>query len=195
MLPAATLVASLSEEIVVVVLGERWVLAIPLVAPLTISILLDVLGSPAGTVLTIKGRVKLLAGLGWFTTITGLAIFLVAVQWLEIEELVWLQVGVAFVFLVLFYLIMIMVTKISVLTLLGSFYRPLLASLVMALVIYLVSVMISSAWLVILTGVVAGSSSYLIAATLLWWIAGSPDSGEALLVRKLAKIVTRKLKK
>ena len=83
--------------------------------------------------------------------------------------------------------------RIPVLTLLGSFYRPLLASLVMALVIYLISSIVSSTWLVILTAVVFGGLSYLLVAILLWRLAGSPDSGEALLVRKLHKIIARKL--
>jgi len=195
MLPAATLVASLSEEIVVTVLGERWVSAIPLVAPLTISVMLGVLGSPVGIVLTIKGRVKLLAGLRWFTAVTGVVVLLVAAQWLEIEVLVWIQAGVAFVFLMLYYVFMIKAIKLPVYKLLESIYRPFLASLVTALVIYLVSTMVSSAWLVILAGAFFGGASYLLAATFLWRIAGSPDSGEALLVRKLVNIIARKLKK
>ncbi len=193
MLPGATLVACLSEEIVIIVLGERWELAIPLVAPLTLSILLAVLSSPAGSVLTIKGRVKLLAGWNWFTAVTGLVVLLFAVQWFEIVTLLWMQVGVALIFLVVYYGFMLATIRIPVLTLLGSFYRPLFASLVMALVIYLVSSMMSSTWLVILAAVVFGGASYLLVAILLWWLAGSPDSGEAMLVRKLLKIIARKL--
>ena len=193
--PGATLVACLSEEIVITVLGARWEMAIPLVAPLTLSVLLGVLAGPAGLVLTIKGRVKLLAGWNWFSAVAGLVVLLFAVQWFDIVELVWMQVGVALLFLMVYYGFMLATVRIPVLTLLGSFYRPLLASLAMALVIYLVSSMIGSAWLVILAAVVFGGASYLLVATLLWWLAGSPDSGEAMLVRKLLNIIARKLNK
>lgn len=195
MLPAATMVACLSEEIVVTVLGERWEMAVPLVAPLTISIMLGVLGSPAGSVLTIKGRVKLLAGLKWFTSIVGVGIFFIAAQWLKIEALVWTQVGIAFVFLILYYGYMLMVTRISIYILLGSIYRPLVASLVMALVIYMLSISIDSAWLIIFSGVVLGGLSYLVTAAALWRMAGSPDSGEVLVVRKSFNVIRRQLKK
>ena len=193
MLPAATLVACLSEEIVITVLSERWKMAIPLVAPLTLSVLLVVLSSPAGSVLTIKGRVRLLAAWNWFTAITGLVVLLIAVQWLDIVTLVWMQVCLALFFLIVYYGFMLATIEISVLTLLGSFYRPLLATLAMALVIYLVSSLVSPAWLVILAAIIVGGASYLLVATVLWWLAGSPDSGEALLVRKLTNIVARKL--
>ena len=195
LLPAATLFASLAEELIIAVLGERWVLAIPLVAPLTISIMLVVLTNPAVTALTIKGRVKLLAGLNWFSAVSVITVLLIAAQWHEIEMLVWVRVGVTFVLMIVYYVYMQAAIKISVLALFGSIYRPVLASLVMALVIYLASIMISSPWLVILSGVFIGGASYLLMATLLWRFAGSPDSGEALLVRKFVKVIARKLKK
>lgn len=194
-LPAATLVASLSEELVVFLLGDRWAVAIPLVAPLTFSALLGVLGGPAGTVLTLKGRVKLLAGLNWFAAISSVALLIFTAQWLDIDALVWVLAGWGFTFLILHYAIMSALIGLSVVKLLGSIYRPLVASLVMALVIFQVSTMIDSAWLVILLSAIFGGLSYFLVIALLWRVAGSPDSGEALLVRKIVKLIARQLKK
>ena len=195
MLPAATLFASLAEELIITLLGERWVLVIPLVVPLTISIMLVVLTNPAVTALTIKGRVKLLAGMNWFSAISVVTVLLIAAQWHEIEMLVWARVGVTFVLMILYYVYMLAAINISFFSFLGSFYRPVLASLVMALVIYFVSATISSAWIVILAGTIFGGVAYLLTAIFLWRIAGSPDSAEVLLVRKVVKVISRKLKK
>ena len=63
----------------------------------------------------------------------------------------------------------------------------------MALVIYYLSVVISADWLVIIAGTILGGCSYLLTLLLLWKIAGSPDSGESIIVRKLVRIIARKL--
>ena len=195
MLPGATLLASLSEEIVTVVLGDRWLLAIPLVAPVTIAVLLLVLVNPAMTVLTIAGRVKLLAGLNWLG-IGGLVVMYYIVQrWHDIVLLLWIQVAMGVAGVLMFYAYMLVTVKLSALAFFASIYRPLLASLVMTVVLYLVSATVGSAWLVVLAGVVFGGASYLFAIILLWRIAGSPDSGEVFLVRKLSNVIARVLKK
>lgn len=195
MLPSATLFAVLSEPLIVAVLGERWTPVIPLVAPLVISILLVVLTNPAISALTIKGRVKLLAGLNWFSAFSVIAVLLVASQWREIEVLVWARLAMTFVLMILYYTYMRTILHISVLSLLASIYRPLIACAVMALVIYILLPMVGSAWLMLLIGVFFGGAIYVLMATLLWRIAGSPDSGDALIVRKMARIIARKLKK
>jgi lipopolysaccharide exporter len=195
MLPAATLFAVLNEELITVVLGERWMLAIPIVTALIFSVLLAVLTNPAATVLTIKGKVKLLAGLNWLSAVMVVVVLLMVAQWYDIETLVWARTAVTFILLLLYYLMMMLAINVSALTLIGCIYRPFFASLVMALVIYLVASMVGSAWLVIFAGIMLGGATYLIVAAVLWRLAGSPDSGEAILVRKLGKIIKRKLKK
>lgn len=170
-------------------------LAIPIVTALIFSVLLAVLTNPAATVLTIKGKVKLLAGLNWLSAVMVVVVLLMVAQWYDIETLVWARTAVTFILLLLYYLMMMLAINVSALTLIGCIYRPFFASLVMALVIYLVASMVGSAWLVIFAGIMLGGATYLIVAAVLWRLAGSPDSGEALLVRKLGKIIKRKLKK
>ena len=195
LLPGATLVACLAEPLVVTILGERWLPAIPLLAPLTLAIAVVVMAQPVGSVLTVKGRVRLIAAMNWFTALAGLAVFLVAAQWLEIETLLWIQVGVALVFLVMYYAILLAACKIPVLELIGCLYRPILASAVMAVTIYWLSSKLQSEWAQLLVGAGIGGTTCLVVAFALWRMAGSPDSGEALLHRNLGKIIRRKMKK
>lgn len=195
MLPAATLVSSLSQELITAILGDRWLLAIPLVVALTLSIMLGVMTGPAGAVLTIKGRVRLLAGLNWFSAVSVVAVLFIVAQWQDVEILVWARVGISLCLLMFYYAFMLAATGISVFTLLDMAYRPVLASLAMALAVNLVSTMFSSDWAVILVGVTVGGATFLLVMALLWKLAGSPDAGETLLVNKFVKIIQRRVKR
>jgi lipopolysaccharide exporter len=195
MLPAAALFASLGEYLILAILGERWVSVIPLVAPLTISIMLLVLTNPAMTALTLKGKVKLLAGLHWFSAFFIIAALLAAVNWNDIEILAWARVVITFLLMLIYYVYLRAALNISVSSLLATIYRPIVASGFMLLVISWLSTLITSSWMMILSGISAGGMAYVLTMFLLWRVAGSPDSGEVLLLGKLAKVVSRKLKK
>jgi lipopolysaccharide exporter len=187
--PAATLFATLDEPLVNLILGERWDAVVPLVAPLTFTMVVAVLSNPFGIALTIEGRVKLLAGLNWFAAIFIVLAMLLVAQWRDLELLVWARLAMsAFMFIITCYYFQA-ILKVSVIALFSSIYRPALASLVMALVIHSVTIVSNSAWIMIIAGVVLGGVSYILMSGLLWRLAGSPDSGEALLVRKLGKVV------
>lgn len=191
MFPMVTLFASLDEALVRAVLGPRWLDVIPLIAPLTISAMLGMLSSPVGTALTVHGRVKLLAGLNWFAAVFVLLALLLVAQWRDIEILVWSRVLVGFLLMLVFYHYFRSVLRVPVTSILGALYRPVLASMVMAVVLDQLAAALDNAWLILMAGTLAGGVVYVLAAALLWRLAGAPESGEALLLRKLAKIMAR----
>lgn len=194
MFPAAALFACLAEPLVIAVLGERWNMAIPLVVPLTLFVMLAVVTDPAATVLTIRGRVRMLAGLNWLSAVTVVVTLIIVAQWGEIELLVWVRVLVTFCLMLVYYLFMASVSGIRFLQLIDSIYRPLLATLVMTIVIVLVTDLFNFPWAVIAAGVVSGGLTYLAVSGLLWRLAGSPESGEVQLLRKLIGIAGKILK-
>ncbi len=189
--PAATLFAVLDEPLVNLILGERWDAVIPLVAPLILTLGLGVLGGPVGTVLTIEGRVKLLAVLNWFAAIIVLLVMLLVAQWRDLELLVWVRFALASAMFVVTGYYFKTILQVSMKALLSSIYRPALSSVAMALVIHYPTSITNNAGITVMTGVVLGGFSYILALGLLWRLAGSPDSGEALLVRKLGKVLAR----
>jgi O-antigen/teichoic acid export membrane protein len=189
--PGATLFAVLDEPLINFILGERWDAVVPLLAPLIFTMVLTVIGSPVGTTLTIKGRVKLLAGLNWFAAIFVLLAMLLVAQWRDLELLVWVRLALAaFMFIVSCYYFQT-ILKVSVVALLSSIYRPALASVAMALIIHGVTIASINAGVTIIVGVILGGFGYILISGLLWRLTGSPDSGEVLLVRKLGKVVSR----
>jgi lipopolysaccharide exporter len=187
--PAATLFAALDEPLVYLILGGRWDAVVPLVVPLIFTLVLGVLGGPIGTALTIEGRVKLLAVLNWIAAIVVLLAMLLIAQWRDLELLLWVRLALAVFMFVITCHYFQAILGVSVKALFSSIYRPALASLVMALIIHSVTIVSNSAWIMIIAGVVLGGVSYILMSGLLWRLAGSPDSGEALLVRKLGKVV------
>ena len=189
--PAATLFAVLDEPLVNLILGERWDAVVPLVAPLIFTLVLSVLGGPVGTVLTIEGRVKLLAVLNWVAAVFILLVMFLVAQWRDLELLVWVRFALAAAMFVVTGHYFKKILQVSMKALLSSIYRPALASMVMSLVIHYVNLITDNAGITILTGVVLGGFSYILLLGLLWRLAGSPDSGEALLVRKLGKVLAR----
>ena len=65
----------------------------------------------------------------------------------------------------------------------------------MTFAVQLSNAMIDNPWAQIAGGLAFGGVAYLLAAGLLWRLAGSPNSGEAVLIRKLFKIAARVLKR
>ena len=195
MFPAATLFVLLDEPLVKIVLGERWNAVIPLIAPLTLTVMLSVLSNPVMTALTIEGRVKLLAGLNWFSAFFVILALFLAAQWHDIDILVWARVVIAFFLLSIFYTYFKALLKVSLVSLFSAIYRPALSSIVMALAIQALTTQLGNAWIEIVAGIILGGACYILSAGLLWRLAGSPDSGESLVVRKLFKIVARIVKR
>lgn len=189
--PAATLFAVLDEPLVNLILGERWDTVIPLVAPLTFTMAVAVLSNPFGTALTIEGRVKLLAGLNWFAAIFVVLVMLLAAQWRDLELLVWVRLAMAAAMFIITCYYFQAILKVSLVALLSSIYRPALASVAMALIVHFVTMISNNAGIIMIAGVILGGLSYVLILGLLWRLAGSPDSGEALLVRNLLKIGAR----
>ena len=189
--PAATLFAALDEPLVNLILGDRWDAVVPLVAPLTFSLMLLVMGDPVNSALTIEGRVKLLAGLNWFAAVFVLSGMLLVAQWRDLELLVWARLAMGGAMVLIGYHYLRSILRISAPALLSSLYRPALASMAMALVIYFVSLFLDTAVITIIAGIFLGGFSYLLVAGILWRLAGSPDSGEAMLARKLGKVLAR----
>ena len=190
-LPAAALFATLAEPLVNLILGDRWDAVVPLVAPVVFMMTLAILGGPIGAALTIEGRVKLLAGVQWFAAVFVLSGMLVVAQWRDLELLVWARFAMAgFMFSLTCYFLQ-SIMKVSAVRLLASIYRPALSSLAMSLIVYFAVLPQDNAVVAIIAGFILGGISYILVLGVLWRLAGSPDSGEALLVRKLGKVLAR----
>lgn len=189
-LPAATLAAALAEPLVLGIFGVKWQSAVPLVAPLVFTLAAAALAEPLVTTLTLFGRMRLLAMLEWISAIVVFGIMLAAAQTFSIEGFAYTRV---FLMLALLGFVLMYAgreLRISWPRLLACFHRPLAASAVMAAVIAMVFKMSFGIWPTIALGTIGGGVAYIAVSYGLWRFTAARDAGEALLVRKIAKIIS-----
>lgn len=183
-------VAALAEPLVLGILGVKWQSAVPLVTPLVFTLAVAALAEPLVTTLTLFGRMRLLAMLEWISAIVVFGIMLAAAQTFSIEGFAYTRV---FLMLALLGFVLMYAgreLRISWPRLLACFHRPLAASAVMAAVITMVFKMSFGIWPTIALGTIGGGVAYIAVSYGLWRFTAARDAGEALLVRKIAKIIS-----
>lgn len=190
-MPGVILFAALSEVLVASILGEKWQEAAPLVAPLVTTIAATVLAEPAVTTLTLRGRLKLLAALHWFAAIAVISVMVVAARFGNLEQLALARAALAVAFLVLTYGWVLAALSAPWRSLVGCIYRPGIAGLAMGIAITFIADMAYGPWMTIGLAIVAGGMTYAGIVYALWRAASSPESGEALLVRKFSRLFAR----
>jgi O-antigen/teichoic acid export membrane protein len=190
-LPAATLFGTLSEPIVISVLGTKWLPVAPLLSILVVAMMAQVLANPVITTLTLLGRVQLLAALHWMSAILGIGVVLIAAQLGDLEAVAQARAAVAIALAFLYYSQIRAALAVSWRRLAECVYRPALASLVMAVVTTSIADAVHRPVIALLLACLVGSAAYVITVYVFWRTASSPNSGEALLVREFAKLLRR----
>ena len=190
-LPAATLAAVLAEPLVLGIFGAKWQSAVPLVAPLVFTMAVAAVAEPAVSTLTLLGHMRLLAMLEWISAIVIFAVMVAAAWLFTIEEFAYARVVLMLVLLGVILAYTGAALQISWRRLLACFYRPLVASVAMAVVTAMVIGMSYGIWVTIALGAALGGMAYIAVAYGLWRVTAAHDAGEALLVRKISQIISR----
>ena len=194
-LPAATLLATLSDPFVLAVLGPKWLSTAPLIAPLVFAAGFAALTQPAVSALTLVGRVRLLAVFHWVGAISVISVTLIVGYLGNIQQLAFARAGLALALLISYYVWVAVSLAVPWTRLLGCTYRPVIASLVMAFVTASIASISCGPMLKIAIAIVAGALIYPVSLYGLWRAASSPESGEALIVRKASVVLARALKR
>lgn len=190
-LPAAILFATLSDPIVALALGSKWLAVGPLLTILVLAIMVQVLVDPVVTTLTLLGRVGLLAALHWVSAIVGIGAVVLAARLWDLEQVAQARAGVAIALSLLYYGRLRAALAVSWVRLLGCVYRPALAGTAMAAVTISIGRMELHSSIVLLLACVAGSVAYIAVVYVLWRAASMPNSGEAVLVREFIRLARR----
>ncbi len=184
MLPAAALMATLSEPLVIAILGAKWQPAILLVAPLVFVAVASMMAEPAITSLTLLGRVKILAVFHWISAIALISIMLIVAQLGDLVQLALARGMLAVVLLFVYFRWALKALAVTWRRLFACVYRTGIATMALVGVTTAISAMAIGAWVTIVLGMIAGGLTYVVVLYGLWRVAGSPDAGEALLIRK-----------
>ena len=192
-LPIASGIGLLAEPLVHVVLGSKWLDAIPLIQVLVVYSITTVGISNQGPALMASGHVKQLLGLMLFATAVLIPLaYLGGTQ----HGAIGVAVAVSFSNVVLFLVGLVItagVLKIRIATLLDNTYRPVIAVIAMSsIVIQCNNNLIANAFnslsiLVICT--LIGAGVYIASIYLLWRLARRPPGAEG----KLLQIIVEKM--
>lgn len=195
-IPAGVGLALVAHEAVLVLLGARWMLAVPFVQILALTNVAAAIMTSGSYVMITMGEVRNVALLTW----ANVAIFAVGAFVLlpggDALSLAWLRMASVLVGLLLaLLLLMRALPDLRFTDIAGTAYRPLAAAAIMsAAVLSLPNLAGQPAVSALLLKIGAGLVSYAAIIMLLWWLAGRPDSAERYLLDKARAIFRRRRK-
>jgi lipopolysaccharide exporter len=185
--------SSIADDFVLLVLGEKWIEAIPLIqilaifgvaAALSSSMELLLLVSNRGDLSTIESWIQLavLVPVVWFTAHTY-GIYEVALSRTIIASI--------FVFLMIY--LLTLATPVSFMSIIGVIWRPILASIIMFFMIKLCHQgNLDYILLRLLMDITIGAVSYLASLYVLWIMAGRAEGMEQNVISKITLFINRK---
>lgn len=189
-MPAGAGLALVAREVVALMLGEKWLMAVPFVEILALVSLASAMLSSAGYLLITLGHVRAFAAYSWLQvalfSILALGFFPSA----GALQVAWIRLAISGVSLAFF--MTLLLRRFPPLTLgdlARSAVRPLLAVLAMAASIH----GLAAAWatpsplLSLLAKMVLGACVYCAVVTALWLAAGRPRGAEAYLLENVRK--------
>lgn len=191
-LPASIGLALVSEEVIEVMLGEKWRAAVPLLSVLALCYGLNAISSVFGALLTASGKFRSQALISWGNLIVFSTLLFVALDDLSLEHIAELRLATAAIFAATLVAITLIGTRaISLRSCLSVAWRPVVASALMGVLISLLwpidHYLPSPIRLFIEAG--SGAVSYISILLLLWLLVGKPDGAEAWLISVLKRVI------
>lgn len=186
-LPAGVGLSLVAKEAVTVLLGAKWMAAVPLIQILAVTNVSFALTSSAGYMMMALGKLRINAMVFWLKVpvFVGLALWLVRPG--NVEVVAWLRLVVAMTGLAVFIILVLRVMQnLRVAELWRAMWRPLLGVLAMAGT--LLALPFPPAWPVLLLlplKIGIGALAYVLAVLGLWRACACPDGAESYMLGKL----------
>jgi lipopolysaccharide exporter len=194
-LPAAIGVVALSEPIVLVVLGEKWAEAIPLIPILALSGAISAMETNIGPVYLALGKPQILTGLSaLFVGILIPLMFVFTSKW-GIYGTAWACFVASAVTMPVYYLTMFRTLSLPVMDFVASVWRPLVASALMYLSIILLLPVIGSGgmdlpmFFILFAMILLGAGFYFGVVIVLWRLSGAPSGAERNMLTRMSEMI------
>ncbi|WP_265941702.1 oligosaccharide flippase family protein [Dechloromonas sp. A34] len=191
-LPAATGLALVADDAVVVLLGERWISAIPFVETLAMIYGVTAISHAAGYLLLTLGKIRSMAIFIWIQVglfaLGALTFFLHSTP-LAIAQ--WRLVVTACSVMGFVAMVVISVETLKAQHILAAVWRPSIATVMMALVLYALPFDDLTPLASLLLRCCLGGASYTVFLIGLWLISGRPTGGESYILGKLMPFIRR----
>lgn len=192
-LPAAAGLALVAGDAVRLLLGERWVSAIPFIQILSLIYGITSIVHAAGYLMMTLGKTRLMAIFMWGQVAAFVLVVFLPIASESAINIAVLRLLVTATAAAMFLLMLTrIIPTLSMGNLLSAIWRPLLATGIMAaLLLTMPPLEMNAAARLTLTSL-TGALIYSASLMALWWLSGRPEGGEAYLLGKLKGILARR---
>lgn len=176
-----------AQELVPLALGEKWLFIIPFVQILALSNIIQAISSSANYVLTVIGKIRLLAITSWVQIILfGVGLLLLQRE-LAPERIAAVRMAaIVLTFSVSYWLVMRSIPGLTVAMLARGIGRPILGCLAMVVALMLLQAEVTALPILMLAmKVLLGAVAYVGTVLGLWYLSGRPDGAESFFLDKL----------
>ena len=185
--PAGVGLALVADLATALLLGEKWLEAIPFVQTLALTNVFLALTHSSGYLLLALGRVKLQAILSWAQFALLLALLLLVFPGGDAQSIAFVRLGVAALIVpLLLAMVLAAVPLVRIRDLIAHTYRPILATAVMGAVLLLLDLPTSwPLWARLASEILTGVCMFTASVLLLWRLAKYRDGAERYLLNVL----------
>jgi len=182
--PVAVGIGLVAEPLVVVVLGERWREAVPVIEIMAVFALLQVSVSASEGVYLAAGRVNIIGWLTIFSGVISVPVFYFGILHRGVVGAGLGMVSVAVCYVLIDFAIAVRLLRLRLLSLVQPLWRSGVALCLMIVSVRTFQDIIvrtaetPRALAVLLGSVVVGAAVYSASLFLLWWLSGAPDGAE-----------------
>lgn len=186
-LPAGVGLAMVAHEAVLVLLGNQWVDAVPLLSVLAVFGGVRASNSLVSSLLLSTGRVAIAAAFGWLNAALLLAIALPLVDVHGALGIAWAKLTGAVVLAVSIFATVLRITSVSASQIVQCLWRTVVASALMALAVTSIPSLDGGVLVTLIVKVLLGALSYSAALLILWRLAGYPQGPEEFFLAQLRR--------
>jgi len=185
--PAAVGLALVAHEAVLLLLGEKWLSAVPFVQIIALVNVMIAITTSGSYILITLGKIRTIALYSWIQVGLFAALAFLVIPQGGALHIAWLRLVVAVIGIMVFiWLLLREFQGLRLIEILASVIRPLTATLIMAFcVLNIRSIVDFHSTLLLATQVVFGAISYSLSIMLLWRLAGCPKGAESYLLEKI----------
>jgi O-antigen/teichoic acid export membrane protein len=192
-IPASAGLALVAQEAVPVLLGNKWLAAIPFVQILSWIGFFEAITTSSGYVMLVLGYVRLNVMVSFIQVGVFASLALLMSSGSDAIEIAWLRLVVAVVgALATFVLVRVVFPVVSVGDFVRNAIRPILGVIAMAASMYYLNpYMVYTLPIVLISKVVCGVVAYVLTIIFLWFLCKKPDGAESYLITKFVSMVRR----
>lgn len=194
-LPAGAGLALVAQEAISLMLGDKWLMAVPFVQILALSSLASAMLSGASYLMITLGNVRALAIYSWIQVGIFSILAFVVFPTGGALQVAWLRLAVSIVSGVIFFSMLLRVfAPLKLSDLARGLMRPAVAVSAMAASLqWLGAVWVPSSFLPsLIVKVILGAVVYATVIVALWWVTGRPKGAESFLLDNFMKIWNRR---